>query len=177
MQRLTIHEPKKIERQINMLINNDPESRFIYRLCSLKMFINDPSCSTEKLGNIMRASPRTIANWVHSINDTGQIDALRDKEKPGRTGRLTDQQLLEIQGAIQLHPTAVGLDANLWDGKTLSHFIKKKYGVPLKVRQCQRIFKKLGFTLKRGRTMVANGDQEKKLAFKKTSGYPEKGQP
>lgn len=175
MQKLTIHEPKKIERQINSFINNDPESKFIYRLCSLKMFINDSSCSAEKLGDIMRASPRTIANWIHSINDTGQIDVLRDKEKPGRNSRLTDQQLLEIQDAIQLHPAALGLDANLWDGKSLSHFIKKKYKVLLGVRQCQRIFKKLGFTLKRGRTMVANGDEQKKSAFKKTSSYSEKG--
>ena len=169
MQRLTILEPKKIERQINSFINNDPESKFIYRLCSLKMFINDPSCSAEKLGEIMRASPITIANWIHSINDSGQINVLRDKEKPGRNSRLTDNQLLEIQEAIQQHPTTVDLNANLWDGKTLSHFIKKNYGIVIKVRQCQRIFKKLGFTLKRGRTRVANGDPEKKLAFKKTS--------
>jgi transposase len=175
MQKLTIHEPKKIERQINLLINNDAESKFIYRLCSLKMFINDSSCSAEKLGYIMQASPRTIANWIHSINDTGQINVLRDKEKPGRNSRLTDEQLLEIQDAIQQHPTAVGVDANLWDGKSLSHFIKKKYNILLKVRQCQRIFKKLGFTLKRGRTMVANGDAERKLAFKKTSLHSQKG--
>jgi transposase len=174
MQKLTIREPKKIEHQINQLINNDPESKFIYRLCSLKMFINDSSCSAEKLGDIMRASPRTIANWIHSINATGQIDVLRDKEKPGRNSRLTDQQLLDIQGAIQQHPTSVGLDANLWDGKSLSHFIKKEYGIRLQVRQCQRVFKKLGFTLKRGRTMVANGDPDKKSVFKKTAVHSKK---
>ena len=175
MQKLTIHEPKKIERQINLFINNDLESKFVYRLCSLKMFINDSSCSTEKLGDIMQASLRTIANWIHSINDTGHIDVLRDKEKPGRNSRLTDQQLLGIQDAIQQHPTALGLDANLWDGKSLSYFIKKKYRIPLQVRQCQRIFKKLGFTLKRGRTMVADGDPEKKLTFKKPSNHSKKG--
>jgi len=174
MQKLTILEPKKIERQINALINNDPESKFIYRLCSLKMFISDPGCSAEKLAQIMRASPRTIANWIHSINDTGQINVLRDKEKPGRNSRLTDNQLLEIQEVVQQHPSIAGLEANLWDGKALSHFINKKYGIEIKVRQCQRIFKKLGFTLKRGRTMVANGDPEKKLAFKKTSLHSKK---
>jgi len=169
MQRLIIQDPKKIERQINALINNDPESKFIYRLCSLKMFMNDPECSTEKLGRIMQASPRTIANWVHFINDTGKIEVLRDKEKPGRTPRLTDQQLLNLQSDIQQHPSIFKLDANLWDGKILSHHIRKCFGITVKVRQCQRIFKKLGFSLKRSRTMVANGDSEKKKAFKKTS--------
>lgn len=168
MQRLTIQEPQKIERQINSLLNNNPEAKFIYRLCSLKMFMSDPEASTEKLGEIMQTSPRTIANWIHSINSTGRIEVLKDKEKPGRTARLSDEQLLELQCDIQSHPSALNLDANLWDGKTLSYHIKKKYGVVIQVRQCQRIFKKLGFSLKRGRTMVANGDPEKKNAFKKT---------
>jgi transposase len=175
MQRLVIHEPKKIERQINALINNDTESKFIYRLCSLKMFLNDPTASTEKLGKMMQASPRTIANWIHAINRSRDIEVLRDKEKPGRRTSLTDDQMLELQIVIQQHPSSVGLAANLWDGKTLSHYIKRKYGVWIQVRQCQRIFKKLGFTLKRGRTMVANGDPEKKKAFKKTSFDTKKG--
>lgn len=168
MQRLIIKEPKKIERQIDALINNDSEAKFIYRLCSLKMFMSDPESSSEKLGKIMKSSPRTIANWIHAINSTGGIGVLRDKEKPGRTARLTDEELLMLQSDIQQHPSDLGLDANLWDGKILSHHIKKKYGIVIQVRQCQRIFKKLGFTLKRGRTMVANGDPEKKKAFKKT---------
>lgn len=175
MQKLTILEPKKIERQINALINKDPESKFIYRLCSLKMFINDPEASSEKLGKIMQASPRTIANWIHAINHSGTISTLRDKDKPGRRAALTDEQMLELQNDIQQHPSAVGLTANLWDGKTLSHHIEKTYGIKIQVRQCQRIFRKLGFTLKRGRTMVANGDPEKKATFKKTPAVKKKG--
>jgi len=176
MQRLIIEEPKKIERQINALINNDPESKFIYRLCSLKMLINDPSSTTEKLGKMMQASPRTISNWIHAINSSGKIEVLRDKEKPGRRSGLSDEQMLELQNDIQQHPSTFGLEANLWDGKTLSHHIKRKHGVLIQVRQCQRIFRKLGFTLKRGRTMVANGDPEKKKAFKKTPSDTKRGE-
>ena len=114
MQRLIIEEPKKIERQINALINNDPESKFIYRLCSLKMLINDPSSTTEKLGKMMQASPRTISNWIHAINSSGKIEVLRDKEKPGRRSGLSDEQMLELQNDIQQHPSTFGLEANLW---------------------------------------------------------------
>ena len=46
-------------------------------------------------------------------------------------------------------------------------WVKKKFGKELKVRQCQRIFNKLGFRLKRGRTMVAKGDPKAKKALKK----------
>jgi len=168
MQKLTVSNPKKIERQINAFINDDPEAKFIFRLCSLKMFLNDPECSTEKLGKIMQTSPRAIANWVHSLNETGDIEILRDKAKPGRTPKLTQEDLQDLKDRIQKHPNESGVDANLWDGKSLSHYIKKRFGVELQVRQCQRLFKKLGFSLKRGRTVVAGGDPKLKKTFKKT---------
>lgn len=175
MQKLTINEPKKIERQINHLISSDPEGKFIYRLCSLKMFLNDPTLTTESLGKLMQTSPRTIANWINWINAGGNIEILRDQDKPGRNAKLNEDQMEHLKDRIQKHPNESGLDANLWDGKLLSHYIQKKFGKELKVRQCQRIFSKLGFSLKRGRTMVAKGNAEAKKAFKKTSKDSEKG--
>jgi len=169
MKKLTINEPKKIERQINKLISSDPEGKFIYRLCSLKMFINDPTSTTESLGKIMQTSPRTIANWINWINSEGNIDILRDQDKPGRNASLDEVEMSHLKDQIQKHPNESGLDANLWDGKLLSHYIEKKFRKELKVRQCQRIFNKLGFRLKRGRTMVAKGDAKAKKVFKKTS--------
>src|SRR5665213_942635 len=169
MKKLTNNEPKKIERQINKLISSDPEGRFIYRLCSLKMFINDPTSTTESLGRIMQTSPRTIANWINWINSEGSIDILRDQDKPGRSASLSEVEMAHLKDQIQKHPNESGLDSNLWDGKLLSHYIKKEFGKELKVRQCQRIFNKLGFRLKRGRTMVAKGSPEDKKALKKTS--------
>lgn len=168
MKKLTIKNPEKIERQIDQLIGNDPEGKFIYRLCSLKMFINDPASTTESLGKIMQTSPRTIANWINWINSEGSIDILRDQEKPGRSASLDEAEMAHLKVQIQKHPNESGLDSNLWDGKLLSRYIKKKFGKELKVRQCQRIFNKLGFRLKRGRTMVAKGDAAAKSAFKKS---------
>jgi transposase len=169
MQKLFITEPKKIERQINSFINNDPEAKFIFRLCSLKMFLHDSSCSTESLSKQMQVSPRSISKWIHRINQSGDIEVLRDKQKPGRKSRLTDKQMEILKEQLQKHPNEFGMDANLWDGKTLSHHIKKQFGVVVQVRQCQRLFSKLGFSLKRGRTIVANGNPKAKKSFKKTS--------
>ena len=172
MQKLVITEPKKIERQINAFINKDPEGKFIFRLCSLKVLLHDSTCTTESLGQLMQASPRSVARWIHSINATGSVEVLRDKQKPGRGPRLTEKQMELLKVQLQKHPNELGLDANLWDGKTLSHHIKKQFGIVIQIRQCQRIFSKLGFSLKRGRTVVANGDAAAKKAFKKTSQHP-----
>jgi len=170
MQRLSIRSPQKIERQINTFINNDPESKFIFRLCSLKVFLHEQSCSTEWLGKLMNTSPRSVAQWIHKINRSEDIEVLRDREKPGRTPRLNPEQLTLLKEHIKKHPSELGIDANLWDGKALSHHIYRTFGVKLAVRQSQRIFHKLGFRLKRARTVVANGNPKAKKAFKKTSG-------
>jgi transposase len=169
MQRLIITNPKRIETQINQFLHNDPESKFIFRLCSLRMFMKDITQTTESLGKILNVSPRTISNWIKWINAEGNIDILRDAPKSGRSNTLSENEMEHLKEQIQKHPSACGLDSNLWDGKTLSHYIKKQLGKQLQVRQCQRLFKKLGFSLKRGRTVVANGDPTKKKAFKKTS--------
>ena len=175
MQKLQISHPKKIERKIDEFINRDPEGKFIFRLCSLKMFLQYPGCTAESLGKLMKLSPRSVANWIHSINTEGDIEVLRDKEKTGRKNRLNESQTGLIKECLQKHPSECGVDANIWDGKTLSHFIKRKFGIELQVRQCQRLFSKLGFSLKRGRTVVASGDALAKKAFKKTPVDKKKG--
>jgi hypothetical protein len=42
----------------------------------------------------------------------------------------------------------LGYSQNLWDGKLLSHQLSVKYYIDLGTRQCQRIFRKLGFRLR-----------------------------
>lgn len=77
--------------------------------------------------------------------------------------------MASIKEVLQKAPELSGVTANVWDGKSLSFYIEKTYSIVLKVRQCQRLFKKLGFSLKRARPIVAKGDAEKKEMSKKTS--------
>jgi transposase len=60
-----------------------------------------------------------------------------------------------------------GLNGNLWDGKTLSLFIKNQYSVVLGVRQCQRLFRQLGFRLRKPRPLIAHADPSQQKEFKK----------
>jgi transposase len=51
----------------------------------------------------------------------------------------------------------------------LSHHLEERYAVSLSVRQCQRLFHKLGFTLQRPRRQAQEADLVQQEAFKKTS--------
>ncbi len=66
-------------------------------------------------------------------------------------------------------PRELGLGGNLWDGKTLAAWIAQRYGMKLGVRQCQRLFRQLGFRLRKPRPSVAQADAARQKAHKKNS--------
>jgi hypothetical protein len=64
-------------------------------------------------------------------------------------------------------PLDYGLENSLWDGKTLSAFISKHFSVELGVRQCQRLFRQLGFGLCKPRPAMAGADPVKQKEYYK----------
>ena len=71
--------------------------------------------------------------------------------------------------AYNLIKTAKKYGFNVWDGPSLSAYIVKTYSVKLCVRQCQRIFHKLGFSLVRPQTFPNKGEknEEERNEYKK----------
>jgi transposase len=59
-------------------------------------------------------------------------------------------------------------DGGVWDGKTLSAFLMQEFDLTLQVRQCQRLFRQLGFRLRKPRPLIAHADPEAQAAYKKT---------
>lgn len=64
------------------------------------------------------------------------------------------------------NPRDLGYSQNLWDGKLLSHHLREKYDIDLGTRQCQRIFRKLRFRLRKPSPVIAKSDPEKQDEFK-----------
>src|SRR5215469_11477017 len=87
----------------------------------------------------------------------------------GRPRRLSEKQLQQVNVALRQMPRGSGLGGNLWDGKTLSAWIQRQYGINLGVRQCQRLFRQLGFRLRQPRPAIAWADPERQRRHKKNS--------
>ena len=111
----------------------------------------------------------SVSNWIKRINETGDIESLRSKKQPGRPPHLSEEQRQELKAIIQDPPERHGIARNIWDGRSLSACIEKRYGIIMKTRTCQRLFHQLGFSLKRARPVVARANEEKKAGAKKTS--------
>lgn len=170
MQKLKVKDAEKIEEQIRQYLRKSDEGRFIHRLYGILLLISSEGNNCASVGALFKNSPRSLSNWVHEINVSGTIEVLRDKPRKGRNPRLNTSQIEHLKVVLQCHPSQAGLSANIWDGKALSYYIDKAFSITLQVRQCQRLFRKMGFNLRRPRPVVAKGDPEKKEQAKKTSG-------
>lgn len=168
MQKLKIINPKQIEQQIYEYLHKSDEAKYIHRLHGILLLLNNEENNCSNVASLFKNSPRSLSNWIHQINESGSIEVLKDKPRSGRKPKLNDYQLGHIRTILQLHPSEVNITANIWDGKSLSFYIQREFEVNLQVRQCQRLFRKLGFSLKRARPIVAKGNPEKKEQAKKT---------
>jgi len=113
-------------------------------------------------------APRSVEYWVRGFEQNG-LAGLREGERSGRPSRLNEKQLREINSALRQMPREMGLGGNLWDGKTLAAWIAERYEIDLGVRQCQRLFRQLGFRLRKPRPRIAQADPVRQKAHKKNS--------
>jgi transposase len=111
---------------------------------------------------------RSVEYWVRGFEETG-LAGLQEGERPGRPPRLSPQQRGEVDAVLRKAPREVGMAGNRWDGKTLAAWIERQYGARLGVRQGQRVFRPLGFRLRKPRPVVAPADPQRQKAHKKNS--------
>lgn len=161
MRKLTISDDRK--KDIIDEIRRNDDSKYDHRLHGLLLVANgmSPYDVSEVIGN----SPKSIETWVNAFLKEG-FEGIREPKRPGRPARLSSI-MDDIGRDLRKNPVDLGYRQNLWDGKLLSHHIKSKYGIVLGTRQCQRIFRKLGFRLRKPRPVIAKGDDAKREIFKK----------
>ena len=83
---------------------------------------------------------------------------------------MSDTQLAEIERALRQTPAEAGLrGAGPWDGKTLSAYLRQTFAVSLKPRQCQRLFRQLGFRRRKPRPLIAHANPQAQAEYKNTS--------
>ena len=165
MRPLTIADSADVVLGLQDEIRRSEESRYDHRLHGVLLVAQGMTCP--EVAQLLGDSRRTVEYWVHRFEAEG-LAGLREGQRPGRPSRLSDQQLKLLSAALRLPPRDFGLEGNLWDGKLVSAYLEKEHGVALGVRQCQRLFRQLGFRLRKLRPLIAHADPEQQKAVKKT---------
>jgi transposase len=165
MKALTISDRENMIMALQDEIRRNDMSRYDHRLHGILLVAQ--GMTGPHVAELLGDSPRTVVNWVQRFEAQG-LAGLSEGERGGRPSRLSEAQLAKVETALRNSPTQYGLSTQMWDGPTLSAFLRRELGVRLKVRQCQRLFRQLGFRLRKPRPQVAQADPELQATHKKT---------
>jgi transposase len=167
MKPLTVSDAETMILGLQDEIRRSEESRYDHRLHGVLLVAQGMTCP--EAGRYLGDAPRTVEYWVRRFEGRG-FAGLAEGSRPGRPTRLSTTQFEEVQAVLRGAPSEVGLSGTLWDGKALQAWLARRYRVRLGVRQCQRMFRRFGFRLRKPRPLIAHADPELQKTHKKTPG-------
>jgi transposase len=166
MRKLQIEDAEVMQVAIQQEISRTEESRYDHRLHGLLLVTAGQSC--REVARLFGEDASTVQRWVRRFEDHG-LEGLREGERSGRPRQLDAGQWRQLAVDLRKSPQVFGLEANLWDGPLLAEHLRRRFHADLGVRQCQRLFRQLGFRLRKPRPQVAQSDPVKVAAVKKTA--------
>ena len=160
-----VNDPASLLKEGKEIMLKHDDTRFYFRVFSVNFVLNGMSAAN--VAEIAGVSRSTVSDWVKTVDEKG-FEALKSVKPSGRPSKLTAEQKSEIDQTLQKEPSEFGY--KVWDGPTLSAYIKKTYGIDLCTRQCQRLFHELGYSKIRPQVFPSKGyeDTEARNEFKKT---------
>jgi transposase len=166
MRKLQVRDAAVMAEAIREEISRSEESRYEHRLHGVLMVAQGMNCY--EVGRWLGEHSTSVQRWVKSFERRG-FAGLREGVRPGRPSRISPGIMGKLQRELRRAPRHLGYEQTLWDGKLLSEHLRRRHGVAMKVRQCQRLFRELGFRLRKPRPEVAQADPVRQRTFKKTA--------
>lgn len=160
-----INNREELLTQGRSIVSESADNKFVHRVSMVNLMLS--GFSAKELAKYCGESERTLQSWLKKVDEQGW-EKLISKKQTGRPSRLSNQQVEEIRIAVQADPEQSGY--NVWDGPTLSDYIKSQYGIEYGVRASQYLLHRMGFSLIRPQVYpsLEQPDDEAREAFKKT---------
>lgn len=149
---------------IQNALNDSEDAKYSHRLDLVLLAVS--GMPVKEIALLYNEPKNTIHSWINKVEKQG-VEALKSGSHPGRPSRVSDEALAQLDLDLQKSPAEFGYDLNLWDGLLLSQHLSDHYSISLQVRQCQRLLRKLGYTLQRPQTKPSGSNPELQEAFKK----------
>ncbi len=161
-----VNNPKELLKQGRIIVSQNADNKFVHRVSMVNLMLGGMSASA--LSGFCGDSERTLQTWVKNVDEKGW-GSLAAAKQTGRPRLLSKHQIREIKETILKGPEESGYD--VWDGPTLSEYIKKTYDIDYGVRACQNLMHEMGFSLVRPQMYpsLENPDEEARDDFKKKS--------
>ncbi|MBQ6628922.1 MAG: winged helix-turn-helix domain-containing protein [Methanobrevibacter sp.] len=137
------------------IVSSNDDAKYLRKVTIVNLMLNGASASS--LSSSCGETSRTLSSWMKIVDEKG-FEALRARKQPGRPFRLSPDQKEEIKVTLLSDSSDYGY--NVWDGPSLSDYIKRTYDITLGVRQCQRLFHELGFSQIRPQAFPSKDHEE-----------------
>lgn len=165
MQKLEVQDKEKMSTAIRQEILRSDESRYDHRLHGVLLVCQ--GFSARKVAEFLGQDPRTVQRWVKRFNERG-FAGLIEEGRTGRPSKLKEEYWDRIEADLRMPPADFGYRQDLWDGKLLSHHLSEQYDLSIGIRQCQRIFREMGFRFRKPHPIVAKAGPKGKKRYRKT---------
>ena len=124
------HDTAELLRQgEEIMASRDPDHRFMERVTVVVMVLHG-YCTVVQAASTFSRTTACINNWLRIVDNEG-FERLRAKKSGGRKPKLTAGQKKELRAVLQAPPPE---KYRVWDGVTLSAYIKERFGVDFSVR-------------------------------------------
>ena len=136
------HPPKllitPLRQALRVLLQRSDEVRQLQHLHAVLLVgLGQPS---GEVARWLGCSARSIERWVRGYR-LGGCDALRVVHGAGRPARLSDAQWRQLHADLAAPPGVAGFGQAHWSGKLLAAHLQRRFGVPMGLRQCQRLLR------------------------------------
>jgi len=148
-----IETTKVVQTVIRREIDRDDGSRYDHRLHALLLVAAGRSCA--EVADWFGENASTVQRWVRRYRARG-FDGLREVVRSGRPRSLDPIQWRRVEADLRKTPRYFGFASRLWDGPTFAEHLRRCYGVDLGLRQCQRLFRQMGYRPRRTRGAPAS---------------------
>lgn len=161
--KIKIKEKWGTYEQICGLYDTEKDSRMKIRLLAIKLAIE--GMKSEDIGTLVNMTGVTIRKYMKRWNQRG-YEGLRDIPHPEAECKLTYEEMVVIDKALQSSPREAGIERSNWTAPVMMEYIKKQFGKSVSDGTCYNIFKRLKYTKTRPKKQNKKLDVEAAEKFR-----------
>lgn len=132
------------------------------------LLIGRDGLSRKEAAKVCEVKERILYSWQNRFLEGG-VSALKDRTRPGQTGRLAPEQLATLADIVRAGPEASGLDTGVWTTAKVASVVQDRFGVKYSPSQIGRVLKGLRFSFQVPKTRLSKANEEARRQWSETT--------
>ena len=148
---------KQSSRRVRRGPPRDRDAQEQLRLRAAELFARQ--VPQAEIARALATSPKNVSRWYRRWQQGGE-GALRSRGAPGRTARVTPEQLAEVEQVLLAGARASGFGNDLWTLARVARVIEQRTGVAHHPGHVWRLLRALGWSVQRPARRAVERDDE-----------------